>query len=268
MDLSTIIGIVLGISSLVVAYVLEGGSVGALLQPTAAMIVFGGTIGAVVLSYSFKDLANFPKYLKILFSGRSMDFASTYHTLTENAEKARREGLLSLEQHLESVNDLYLRKGLQLIVDGTDPELTRTILENEISAMEARHKVGISMFEAAGGYSPTMGIIGTVMGLVHVLGNLSNPDALGPSIAMAFIATLYGVGSANLLWLPMGAKLKNKSTQEVMLRELVLDGIISIQAGENPSLLREKLKVHLGPSADKLLGQLPNSNMNASGEAA
>lgn len=253
MDLTTLIGVVLGIACIVIAYVEEGGSLGVLWQPTAFLIVFGGTIGALAISFHGKDLKNFGKYMKILFTAAKIDFAATYFLLTKSAEKARHEGLLSLEQDLEAVEDNYVRKGLQLIVDGTDPELTRTILESEISAMEYRHKIGISMLEAAGGYAPTMGIIGTVMGLVSVLGNLSNPDALGPSIAVAFIATLYGVGSANLLWLPMGAKLKNKSHLEVQLRELALDGIMSIQSGENPSILKEKLKVHLGPNADQIL---------------
>lgn len=268
MDLTTAIGILAGLASLIVAYVEEGGSLGVLWQPTAALIVFGGTFGALAISYSAKDLLAFPKYMKILFTNSKVDAAKTYDLLTKNAEKARHEGLLSLEQDLHSVTDLYMRKGLQLVVDGTDPELTRTILDNEISAMEARHKVGISMLEAAGGYAPTMGIIGTVMGLVHVLGNLTNPDALGPSIAVAFIATLYGVGSANLLWLPMGAKLKNKSKVEVQLRELILDGILSIQTGENPSILKEKLKVHLGPQADKLLNKTESAKTVVTEEIA
>ncbi len=245
MDLATIIGVIVGIASIIVAYVEEGGKVGVLWQPTAALIVFGGTFGAIAVSFSFKDLANFPKYLKIIFANTGLDFAGTYKTLISNAEKARKEGLLSLEQDLNKIKDSFLSQGLQLVVDGIDPELTRSMLENEVYAMENRHKIGISMLEAAGGYAPTMGIIGTVMGLVHVLGNLTNPDALGPSIAVAFIATLYGVASANLLWLPMAAKLKNKSKQEVKLRELILDGILSIQAGENPSILKEKLKTNL-----------------------
>ncbi len=255
MDIATIIGLVLGISSIVVAYVLEGGSIAVLFQPTAAMIVFGGTIGSLILSFSIKEFLSLPAYFKILFKQQNFDFLGTYEILIKSAEKARREGLLSLEQDLAAVTDGFLRQGLQLVVDGTDPELTNTILEIEINAMESRHKIGISMLEAAGGYAPTMGIIGTVMGLIHVLGNLSDPNALGPAIAMAFIATLYGVGSANLVWLPMAGKLKNKDKREVQLRDLILDGVLSIQAGENPSILKEKLKTHLGPALNKELNK-------------
>ncbi|NLK51627.1 MAG: motility protein A, partial [Syntrophomonadaceae bacterium] len=138
---------------------------------------------------------------------------------------------------------------LQLIIDGTDPELTRNMLETEMYAVSDRHKVGIGMFESAGGYAPTMGIIGTVMGLVHVLGNLSDPGSLGPAIALAFIATLYGVGSANLIWLPIASKLKNKSGKETLIQELIIEGILSIQAGENPTIIREKLLSFLGPES-------------------
>ncbi len=268
MDSASIIGIILGVGSLLAAFVLEGGKVGALVQPTAAMIVFGGTLGALTLSYGIQDLKKLPKYFSLVFKHKLLDFVGTYNTLISNAEKARREGLLSLEQGLTSIEDPYLQRGLQLVVDGTDPELTKTIMESEIYAMETRHKVGISMLDAAGGFAPTMGIIGTVMGLVHVLGNLSDPSLLGASIAVAFIATLYGVASANLLWLPMGAKLKLKSSQEVLLRELIMDGVLSIQAGDSPSLLKEKLKVHLGPAASGQLEQSANVNTAIAGETA
>ena len=136
----------------------------------------------------------------------------------------------------------FLKQGIQLVVDGTDPALVRDILETQIEFTDQRHKIGAEIFEAAGGYSPTMGIIGTVMGLVHVLSNLADPDSLGPSIAVAFIATLYGVAFANVAWLPIGHKLKLKSKQERFVMEIALEGILSIQAGDNPSIVKEKLK--------------------------
>ena len=261
MDLSTILGIIVGFGFIITGYILEGGTVGSLGGLSAALIVFGGTAGAVLISFPLSDLKNLPKWFKLAFTSQSFGSAEAYETLVRFAEKARREGLLSLEQELETVTDRFTRQGMQLVIDGTDPEITREILESNIAVLEKRHKVGASVFEAAGGYGPTMGIIGTVMGLVMVLGNLSDPEALSHSIAAAFIATLYGVGSANLLWLPIATKLKMKDKAEVSAMEMVLDGILSIQAGENPSILKEKLKTHVG-------SLLPSEQKNQEGSAA
>ena len=246
MDISTIVGILLGVGALIIGFVLEGGHVGSLFLGPPAIIVFGGTMGAVLASFPLKEIKKLPTWFKIAFTDQSFGAEEAYETLVRFAEKARREGLLSLEQELETVTDRFTRQGMQLVIDGTDPDVTREILESNITVMEKRHKVGIAVFEAAGGYSPTLGIIGTVMGLVHVLGNLSDPNSLSKSIAGAFIATLYGVASANLIWLPIATKLKQKDKLEVAAMEMVLDGILSIQAGENPSILKEKLKTHLG----------------------
>lgn len=246
MDLSTIIGIVVGIGGLIAGFVLEGGSIASLGGLSAAIIVFGGTIGAVVTSFPLSEMKKIGQWFKIAFTNQAFGTLEAYETLVRFAEKARREGLLSLEQELESVTDRFTRQGMQLVIDGTDPEITREILESNIVVLEKRHKVGISVFEQAGGFAPTMGIIGTVMGLVHVLGNMEDPSTLSASIASAFIATLYGVSSANLLWLPIANKLKMKDKAEVAAMEMILDGILSIQAGENPSILKEKLKTHLG----------------------
>lgn len=248
MDLSSVIGLVLGFGMLLLAYVEEGGSLTTLLAPTAAMIVFGGTIGAVMLSFSMDDIKQVPKLFKIMITEKKYEVNELIGTLCGFAEKARREGLLCLERETTNIDDEFLRQGVQLVVDGTDPALVRDILETQIDFTDQRHKTGAAMFEAAGGYSPTMGIIGTVMGLINVLGNLSNPDELGPSIAVAFIATLYGVAFANLLWLPIGYKLKLKSHQERFMREIALEGILSIQAGDNPSIVREKLRAFLSAS--------------------
>lgn len=267
MDLSTILGIIAGFGALILGFVLEGGSVGSLAGASAAIIVFGGTTGAILTSFPLSDLKNFPKWLRIAFTSQSFGTIDAYKTLILFSEKARREGLLSLEQELENVTDHYTRQGMQLVIDGTDPEITREILESNIAVLEKRHKVGIAVFEAAGGFGPTMGIIGTVMGLVMVLGNLSDPEALSHSIAAAFIATLYGVASANLLWLPIASKLKMKDKAEVAAMEMVLDGILSIQAGENPSILKEKLKTHVGsslPSDDEILESAASGNPAAS----
>lgn len=249
MDLTTLLGVVLGICSLVIAFVLDGGHVMALLKPTAAMIVFGGTIGATAVGYTLEELKSVPRLFAIAFmEQQKFDVAALIQQLAGIADRARREGLLSLEQELPEISDSFLRQGLQLIIDGTDPELTRNMMETEMYAVEGRHQVGIGMFEAAGGFAPTMGIIGTVMGLVHVLSNLQDPSTLGPSIALAFIATFYGVGSANLVWLPIANKLKNRSNKEKIIKEMVMEGILSIQAGENPTIICEKLLSFIPPA--------------------
>lgn len=246
MDIATLIGIILGFSALIIGFILEGGHISALFLLPPAIIVFGGTFGAVIASFPIKEIRKIPQWLKIAFTEQNYDVLENYERLVRFAEKARREGLLSLEQEMDEVEDDFIREGMQLVIDGTDPDITREILESNIAVMEKRHKVGIDVFEAAGGYSPTLGIIGTVMGLVHVLGNLSDPDQLSKSIAGAFLATLYGVCFANLLYLPIATKLKQKDMMEVAAREMIMDGILSIQAGENPSILKEKLKTHLG----------------------
>lgn len=247
MEITTIGGILLAVVCLVTAFVIDGGHVMALLSPTAAMIVFGGTIGATVVSFSMSEIKTIPKLISIILFQKLPDEILLIDQIVGLADKVRREGLLYLENQLPQIEDSFMRKGIQLVVDGTDPELVRQILETEIYSIQERHHIGASIFETAGGYGPTMGIIGTVMGLVHVLGSLESPESLGPAIALAFLATLYGVGSANILWLPIAAKLTNMSKKEVMLRELMLEGIISIQAGYNPLLIRERLSAFLKP---------------------
>lgn len=246
MDITTIIGLVIGFSAIIIGFILEGGHLSALVGLAPAVIVILGTLGATVVGVPKEELKKLPQWLKIAFSNQSFGVEEAYHTLVHFAEKARQEGLLSLEQELETIDDKFTKQGMQLVIDGTDPEITRNILESNIAVLENRHKVGIGFFDAAGGYSPTLGIIGTVMGLVHVLGNLSDPESLSKSIAGAFIATLYGVCLANLFYLPIATKLKIKNQMEVQTMEMILDGIISIQSGENPTILKEKLKTHLG----------------------
>jgi len=246
-DLTTIGGLVLGVVSLVVAFMMEGGTVGALIQFTAVIIVFGGTLGAVLVSYPIAQLQQLPGILKVAFFYKRRDFLTIIDDLVELASTARREGILALEEGIENHDDDFFKNGIRLVVDGVDPDLVRSILETELSFIESRHETAAGIFETAGGFAPTMGIIGTVMGLVHVLGNLQDVSKLGPLIATAFIATLYGVGSANVVYLPLGNKLKTRSKEEVLGRELMIEGILSIQAGENPSILRHKLKAFLAP---------------------
>lgn len=249
MDLATLVGIVLAVGGLVGGFMADGGSILALLQPTAALIVFGGTIGATLTSTSLKNFLNVGRYLKIAFFTRRMEPLDTIDELVQLATVARREGILALEERIEQFPDAFLQSGVRLVVDGVDPELVKNMLETELSYIEERHEAGAQVFEVAGGFAPTMGIIGTVMGLIHVLGSLKDVSALGPQIATAFTATLYGVASANVLWLPIGNKLKKRNTDEMLLREIMMEGVLSIQAGENPNILGQKLKAFLPPTA-------------------
>ncbi|ATY83956.1 motility protein A [Kyrpidia spormannii] len=247
MDFASVFGMIAGIGALVTAFVLEGGDIYALFQGTAALIVFGGTFAATVVGLSRDQIRAIPALLKVAFFGKTKDPHRLIRDLVELAGTARKEGLLALEERIEEFEDPFMKQGIQLIVDGVDPELVRTMLETDVQFLENRHRQGVAIFESAGGYAPTMGILGTVMGLVHVLSNLSDVQSLGPLIATAFIATLYGVASANLIYFPIATKLKLRSEEEIMIRELIIEGVLSIQAGENPTLLGQKLKAFLPP---------------------
>ena len=261
MDKSTGPGLVVALAAVVVSVILEGGALASLVSAPAAVIVFGGTIGVSMMAFPFSSIVGMPKFLPQAFFHKLPAPADIVETFVKLADKARREGLLALEQETEGL-DPFVKKGVMMVVDGSDPSLVREVLEAEIGAAEQRHKLGYGMLEAMGGFAPTMGIIGTVMGLVHVLGHLDNPDTLGHSIATAFIATLYGVASANLLWLPLGNKLKAKSAEEAWLRELAVEGILSVQAGDNPRVVRQKLEAQLAP------GQRGAAKAGAAGERA
>lgn len=247
MDLSTLIGLVLGAAALLAAFVMEGGSPAALIGVTAAIIVFGGTIGALMISYTLPDVLMLPKLLMKAIKPPPDRRQWLIQELVTLAEIARRDGLLALESR--EIDDAFLKRATMLVVDGTDPEVTREILTQDVEAMAERHEHGYSILGTMGGFAPTMGIIGTVMGLINVLSSLKNPDELGPAIAVAFLATLYGVGSANLLWLPLHNKLKLRSQQEVQERMIVVEGALGLQSGDNPRVLREKLLAALPPKA-------------------
>ncbi|GMA50273.1 motility protein A [Alicyclobacillus contaminans] len=248
MDFATGLGIILAVISLVLGFTSDGGSITALVQPSAMLIVFGGTLGATMVGTNLKQFAGIVKYLKIAFLTKKRDALDTIDQLVHLATVARREGILALEEEIEQYDDPFLKGGLQLVVDGVDPELVKNMLEIELSAVQERHLTAAHIFESAGGYAPTMGIIGTVMGLVHVLADLSDVTRLGPQIATAFTATLYGVASANIFWLPIATKLKKRDQDEMLIREIMMEGILSIQAGENPNILGQKLRAFLAPS--------------------
>ncbi|MCL6445665.1 MAG: flagellar motor protein [Alicyclobacillus sp.] len=249
MDFATLFGIILAVASLLIGFTMDGGNISALVQVNALILILGGTLGATITSVSFKEFLSIGSYLKQAMFYKKIDPLDVVEHLVELATTARREGILALEQRLEEFEDPFIKNGIQLVVDGVDPALVRSMLEIELRFIEERHEAAAKVFETAGGYAPTMGIIGTVMGLVHVLGNLKYVDALGPQIATAFTATLYGVASANIIWIPLGTKLKRRNADEMLMRELMIEGILSIQAGENPKILAQKLKAYLAPSA-------------------
>ncbi len=240
---------------------LEGGSISMLLVGTAAMIVFGGTFGATIISFSLEEIKRVPYFLKKIFITTQIDFNEYLELLVKNTDKARREGFLSLENQLDQIENPFLVQGLQMVIDGTDPELTQSILEMEIKVYEKNEMVGVQIFMTMGGFAPTMGIVGTVMGMVNVLSNLSTPDELGGAITVAFLATLYGISTANLLWIPFASKIKNNMKKQVFLMEMMLEGIMSIQGGENPRVLREKLKIFLPTDTNQEIVQPEKEKM-------
>jgi len=244
------VGIGLALGALLVADVLDGGSPAAFLIPSAILLIFGATFGATMASTSVKQFSKFPKLLGISMKPRVSDIESIREMLVKYAERARREGLLALESDVEQVEDPFIRHGLQMVIDGLEPDTVEEILEIEIESMQARHLKGIDMFAKMGGFSPTFGVLGTVMGLVAVLSNLSDPSSLGEHIAVAFIATLFGVGAANILWLPISNNLKGKDAEEAKERRLALAAILAIQAGDNPRIVAQKLRAHAGPESE------------------
>ena len=247
MDLATLIGLVLAWGAFLGSILIEGGDLSALINPSAALLVFGGTLGASMICFPLSTITSLPGIVKNAFLSKKEDVGHLIKTLVGYAEKARREGLLALEDEVLKMDDPFLKKGVQLAIDGTDPELVREIMETDIQFLGTRHHEGANLFGTMGGFAPTLGVIGTVSGLVHMLANLSDPGSMGPSIAAAFIATLYGVCSANLLFLPLGNKLKAISHEEVLVREIMMEGVLAIQAGDNPRIVEEKLKAFLSP---------------------
>ncbi len=242
MDRATQIGVGLGLAIIVGANVMEGGHPTSLLMPPAMLLVFGGTIGAAVAGGTMADAKNAVRSLKRAFLWKVVPPAELVPVVVSLADKARREGLLTLESAVNDVGDDFLSRGVGLAVDGTDPEELREVLEAELYAKKAADRHSAKFFNDMGGYAPTIGIIGTVMGLVHVLENLSQPDQLGHLIAGAFVATLWGVMTANILWLPIGSRLARLGELEAARMEIVIEGVLAVQAGANPRVVAQRLR--------------------------
>ena len=247
LDLATVAGLVLAFGGILGGLILEGGKVQDVSQVTAALIVFGGTIGAVMVTTPLPVLISAAGKLGAVFMDRSQPAGSAIDEIIGYAAKARKHGVVALEQDAETAVDPFLRKALGLAVDGTDLQEIRKMMELEISLEEQRGEAEAKVYEAAGGYAPTVGIIGAVLGLIQVMKHLENIDEVGKGIAVAFVATVYGVGSANIFFLPAGNKLKSRLRETIQMRELVLEGVVGIVEGLNPKLIRVKLEAYIGP---------------------
>lgn len=248
MDIATIVGIVLAFGSIIGGQALEGGHLGSIVQLTAFVIVMGGTIGAVCVQNPLSVLLKGVSLLALGIKDPKHDNKGTITTIIDLANVSRKQGLLALEGRLKDIHDPFFRKGVQLIVDGTDPKVVHEVLEIDVEFQEEEGIKAAKIWEAAGGYSPTIGIIGAVLGLIHVMENLADPSKLGSGIAVAFVATVYGVGAANLLFLPLAGKLKFKLKEESASRMMIIMGLVGLAQGENPRLLQEKLEGYLPES--------------------
>jgi len=241
MDPATLIGVLLAFAVIILSNILEGGNPTSMLLLPPMLLVFGATLSITVAGGTMADAKHAVAALKRAFTAKAPNSAELVPTVVGLAERARRDGLLALEEALRDIDDPFLVKGMTLAIDGTDPEEVREILEAEVHAKKAHDKHAAKFFGDAGAYAPTIGIIGTVMGLVHVLENLAQPEELGHLIAAAFLATLWGVASANALWLPISARLKRLSELEATRMEVAIEGVAAIQAGANPRVVAQKL---------------------------
>jgi chemotaxis protein MotA len=242
MDFNSVIGIVIALVAVFGVQALEGGNPGSLIQFTAFAMVLGGTLGAVLLQSPVRQFVLGMKMSRWVFVPPLLDAAALVEHIAIWSAAARKEGFLSLDLHIEGIDDPFVKKGLQLVVDGTEPLVLKRVLEVEIDTFDELHRQGAKVWEAAGGYAPTIGILGAVMGLIQVMENLSDPAHLGAGIAVAFVATIYGVGLANLAFLPIANKLKTLIARQVLMREMLVDGLVGIAKGENPRLIAGRLK--------------------------
>jgi len=261
LDLATAIGFIIGIGFMIWGITLTG-EVTTFFHIPSIVIVLGGTVAATFISFPLKKVFKTIKVVKNAFIEKTIEPVEIIQNIIELSNVARREGLLALEEAAESIDDEFLKKGIILIVDGTDPELVRNILETEVAFLEERHGEGQNIFQTMGGFSPAFGMIGTLIGLINMLKDLDDPSGIGPNMSVALITTFYGSLFANLIFLPLANKLKGRSREEILVKELILEGLLSIQAGENPRIIEEKLKTFLSPEQRK------NMKLEAESEGA
>lgn len=246
MELSTVIGITIGFVAVGLGMVLKGASLAVLINPAAFLIIIAGTAACLLNAFPMENLRSFPTLIRMLFKKPEfMPKVDMLKMFVELSQTARREGILALESRVEEVPDVFLRNGLSMVIDGLDPDFVGDVLEAEIQGMEERHRTGALIFSQAGSYAPTLGVLGAVVGLIAALGNLNDIDALGHSIAAAFVATLLGIFTGYVIWHPFSNKLKMMSKKEVDVRKMMVEGILSLQAGDSPTAIEAKLKVFI-----------------------
>ncbi|QED48963.1 flagellar motor protein MotP [Cytobacillus dafuensis] len=269
MDALTPIGLIVGLVMLVFGIITNGGISGffSFIDPASMLIVLGGVIAGLLVSFPPKDMKHVFTVIKQGFSQNEQNLDQLIKTLVTLSERARREGLLSLEVEIEEVEDPFIRKGILLAVDGIEPDMINDIMNAEITAMEERHRKGRSILEKAGEYAPSWGMIGTLIGLVLMLRNLNDPSSLGPNMAIALLTTLYGTLLANLVFLPIASKLALKTEKEVFLKQIIIEGVLGVQAGQNPKLLEEKLSAFLSTEERKAAASLMYSGEDLKNEA-
>jgi chemotaxis protein MotA len=246
MDLTTLIGLILGFVLIGMA-IAQGTGAGGFIHPPSMMIVMGGTLAATMVSFTFTELKGVIGVTKKAFFSKADSIPEIIKTVLRFALKARREGILALEGEIESVKDPFIAKSLQLAIDGTSPEIMEEVLRNEVSRIDERHALGQRVFKSMATYAPAMGMIGTLIGLVQMLQAMDDPSAIGPGMAVALITTFYGALMANLVYLPIAAKLKLRSDEEALVKEVIISGILAIQSGDNPRIVEQKLQVFIAP---------------------
>ena len=252
MDIFLIIGLVLGAICVMMALILKGASVAMLLNGEVAVIIFGGMIAAVLSSYTMADIKRLPKVMKVLMSNEEPDLNGTIEKLVELSNIARREGLLALEAPVNELDDPFMKQGLELVVDGAEAEQIRDLMESEVDAMESRHHRMSGLFKTAGATSPTLGVMGAAIGLIGALGNLSDINKLGPMIASAFVATIFGIFMGYLVMIPFATRLEAKNEEEVLLKTLIIEGVMDIQAGHSAKVIEQKLYAQIPPEKRKV----------------
>ncbi len=246
MDIATVVGLISAFG-LVLYGILSGGSLMIFWNAPSALIVMGGTLGATLINYPLKDVMSVVVVAKNVFFHRLESPSELIRTLVNFGAMARKGGILSLEESIKEVEDEYFSKGLQLVVDGIDITAVREVLESEVEFTSDRHKLGAEIFTTLGAFAPALGMIGTLVGLVQMLQNLEDPSMIGPAMAVALITTFYGALMANLVFLPIAGKLKTRSKEEMLIKGLILEGIVSIASGENPRIMEQKLQTFLAP---------------------
>lgn len=245
MDIFSFLGLIIGFGAILLGQQIEGGHIDSIINAAAMIIVFGGTLGAVMLQTPLKTFIHALKLLKWVFITPKQSPETTLTKIIEWKNIARKEGLIRLEASAIAEDDPFIQKGLQLLADGAEARQIREILETDLDLQESRDLLAAKVYEAMGGYSPTIGIIGAVMGLIHVMSNLTDPASLGPGIAIAFVATIYGITLANLLFLPIGNKLKILIDEDSRMKMMLIEGLISVAAGDNPKNIENRLQAYL-----------------------